>query len=441
LSVVKPTWERGLPRPRGEPGKPAQRYRLPMRARAAEEPASDQALVGVDQIRDARARLAGVLRATPVDRSDSLTALAGRPVVLKPEYLQRTGSFKIRGAYNRISRLPPGVPVVAASAGNHAQGVALAARLTGRKATIFMPVNAPLPKVEATLGYGAEVQVEQEAVDDCIAVAQRFAAERGAVFVPPFDDPLIIAGQGTIGLELAEEAPEAEVVVVPVGGGGLIAGIAAALAAVRPQVRVLGVEAAGAASMRASLDAGGCVRLDRLQTMADGIALKSPSPRTLAHVQAHVEDVVTVGEEETSQALLLLLERAKAVVEPSGGVALAALLGGRVPGSGPVALVLSGGNIDPMLLTRVIDHGLSAAGRYVALRVVLADRPGTLARLTGEVGRLGLNVLSVEQHREGLDLAVDEVEVRLTLETRNAIHRDQIVADLEAFGYRVEPIR
>jgi threonine dehydratase len=379
-------------------------------------PVVEQRLVTVDEIRSARERVAGVIRATPVDRSETLSGLAGRPVILKPEQRQRTGSFKIRGAYNRISRLPPGTPVVAASAGNHAQGVALAARLTGHPATILMPVNAPLPKVEATRNYGATVRLEGQAVDDCIAIAKTLGEAEGAVFVPPFDDPLIVAGQGTIGLELAEEAPDAEAVAVPVGGGGLISGIAAALAAVRPGVRVIGVEAAGAPAMRASLDAGHCVRLHRMTTMADGIALKSPSPLTLAHVQAYVEDVVTVGEEEISQALLLLLERAKAVVEPSG-------------------------NIDPLLLTKVIDHGLSSAGRYVALRVVVDDRPGTLATLTAEVARLGLNVLSVEHHRSGLDLDLDKVEIRLTLETRNSIHHGEIVADLERLGYEVQPIR
>jgi threonine dehydratase len=304
-----------------------------------------------------------------------------------------------------------------------------------------MPVNAPLPKVEATRNYGATVRLEGQAVDDCITTAKGLGEDEGAVFVPPFDDPLIVAGQGTIGLEMAEEAPEAEAVVVPVGGGGLIAGIAAALAAVRPQVRVIGVEAAGAPAMRASLDAGHCVRLHRMTTMADGIALKSPSPLTLAHVQAYVEDVVTVGEEEISQALLLLLERAKAVVEPSGAVALAAVLAGKVGGSGPVVALLSGGNIDPLLLTKVIDHGLSSAGRYVALRVVVDDRPGQLATLTAEVARLGLNVLSVEHHRSGLDLDIDKVEIRLTLETRNSIHHGEIVADLERLGYEVQPVR
>jgi threonine dehydratase len=414
-----------------------------METRAAEHPSvgGDQRLVTLEDIRSARERVAGVLRATPVDRSETLSALAGRPVVLKPEHRQRTGSFKIRGAYNRISRLDPGTPVVAGSAGNHAQGVALAARLTGHPATIFMPVNAPLPKVEATRNYGATVRMDGQAVDDCIAKARSFGEAEGAVFVPPFDDPLIIAGQGTIGLELAEEAPEAGTVVVPVGGGGLISGIAAALAAVRPEVRVVGVQAAGAASMLTSLEAGRCVRLDRLTTMADGIALKSPSPLTLAHVQAYVQDVIMVGEEEISQALLLLLERAKAVVEPSGATALAAVLSGKVGGSGPVVALLSGGNVDPLLLTKVIDHGLSAAGRYVALRVVVEDTPGNLAALTAEVARLGLNVLSVEHHRSGLDLDLDKVEIRLTLETRNTIHSGEIVADLERRGYQVEPIR
>ncbi|HZD02319.1 MAG TPA: threonine ammonia-lyase [Actinomycetes bacterium] len=409
-------------------------------------PEHDQAsrgpvLVTVDDARAARERIAGVLRPTPVSSSDTLSRLVGRSILLKPEHLQRTGSFKIRGAYNRISRLEPGTEVVAASAGNHAQGVALAATLTGHRATIFMPSSAPLPKVDATTAYGATVKLGGEAVDDCIATAKRFAAERGAVFVPPFDDPLIIAGQGTIGLELADEVPEAETVVVPVGGGGLISGIAASLAELRPGVRVVGVEADGAACMRAAVDAGHCVSLESVSTMADGIAMKSPSQLTLAHVLAHVHDLLTVTEEEISQALLLLLERAKAVVEPAGAAALAAVLSGKVPGTGPVVALLSGGNVDPLLLIKVIDHGLSAAGRYVVLRLILDDRPGALAALTAEVARLGLNVLSVEHHRSGLDLAVEQVEVRLTLETRNTIHSDEVVASLRGLGYKVEPVQ
>jgi threonine dehydratase len=414
-----------------------------MATRASEhrEPTADPVLVTVADVRAARERIAGVLRPTPTGVSDTLSRLLGRPILLKPEHLQRTGSFKIRGAYNRISRLEPGTRVVAASAGNHAQGVALAATLTGHEAVIFMPASAPLPKVDATTDYGATVRPGGETVDDSILAAKRFAAEHGAVFVPPFDDPLIIAGQGTIGLELLEEAPEVETVVVSVGGGGLISGISATLASLRPDVRVIGVEPVGAACMGASLQAGHCVQLERVVTMADGIALKSPSPLTLAHVRAYVHELVTVTEEEISQALLLLLERAKAVVEPAGAATLAAIIAGKVPGSGPVAAVLSGGNIDPLLLIKVIDHGLSAAGRYVVLRVILVDRPGALASLTADLARLGLNVLEVEHHRSGLVLDMEQVEVRLTLETRNRIHSDEVVADLKRRGYTVEPIR
>lgn len=398
-------------------------------------------MLSLDQIRDARARLRGVIRATPVESSGALSRLAGRPVLLKPEFRQRTGSFKIRGAYNLVSRLPPGQPVVAASAGNHAQGVALAASLTGRRAVIFMPTGAALPKVEATRGYGAEVRFTGHSVDDAIAAAREFADESGAAFVPPFDDPRIVAGQGTIGLELAEEAPEAEAVVVPVGGGGLVSGIAAALRFTRPGVRVVGVEAEGAASMVASLRAGHCVALEAVHTMADGIALKQPCALTLAHVRAFVDEVVTVSEEEISRALLLLLERSKAVVEPAGAVGLAAILAGRVPGSGPAVAVLSGGNVDPLLLIKLIEHGLSAAGRYLVVRVVVEDRPGSLAALTETLAEHELNILAVEHHRAGLDLRLDEVEVVVTLETRDPAHRDEVVGWLARRGYRVSLVR
>jgi threonine dehydratase len=368
----------------------------------------------------------------------SLSRLAGRPIALKPEYRQRTGSFKIRGATNFVSQLAAGTEVVAASAGNHAQGVALAATERRLPATIFMPRSAALPKIRATKDYGATVQLVGDSVDDAIVAARGYAAERQAVFVPPFDDRLVIAGQGTIGLELAEEAPEAEVVVVPVGGGGLISGIATALAACHPRRHVIGVQAAGAACMQASLQAGRCVTLDSATTMADGIAIKRPSPLTLAHVEAYVDEIVTVEEDDTSRAILLLLERAKAVVEPAGAVALAALLSGKVGGDGLAVAVLSGGNVDPLLLLKLIDHGLSAAGRYLVLRILLDDRPGALARLTAAVAAKGLNILAVEHHRAGLLLGMDEVEVVLTLETRDPDHRGEVVDDLEASGYRVE---
>ena len=398
-------------------------------------------LVTLAEVEAARGVVAPVIRATYTDRSDNISKLCGRPILLKGEHQQRTGSFKIRGAYNHISRLTgSGVEVVAASAGNHAQGVALAATLCELRSTIFMPEAAPLPKVQATRAYGADIRFVSGAVDDCLSDAKAYASETGAHFVPPFDDPLVIAGQGTIGLELVEQAPDAEVVVVPVGGGGLVSGIALALAAIRPDVRVVGVEAEGAASMVAALQLGRPTKLATVATMADGIALKSPSALTLAHVQAFVDDVVTVTEEEIGRALIFLLERAKAVVEPAGAVSLAALLAGKIAGSGPAVAVLSGGNVDPLLLTKLIEHGLSAAGRYLRLRLVVPDRPGSLAIVTRTVADLGLSVQEVDHNRAGAHVAINEVEVLLTLETRDPEHRDEAVEALRAHGFTVDVV-
>jgi threonine dehydratase len=308
-----------------------------------------------------------------------------------------------------------------------------------------MPVNAPLPKVEATRAYGATVRLEGTVVDECNAGARQYAEDNGATFVPPFDDPLIIAGQGTVGLEINEEIGEdpadLQVVAVPVGGGGLIAGVATALAHTRHGTKVIGVEAEGADAVRRSVEAGRVVSVERPDTMADGIAVRAPSELTLAHIRAYVDEIVTVTEEEISRAILLLLERAKAVVEPAGAVALAAVLAGKIPGQGPAVALLSGGNVDPLLLIKLIDHGLSAAGRYLLLRIVLDDRPGALAGLTEAVAAMGLNVLEVEHHRSGVKLGVDEVEVLLTLETRDPDHRHQVVTDLKDRGYRVELVR
>jgi threonine dehydratase len=402
-------------------------------------------LVTLEEIQAARRRVAAVVRPTPVVSSDSLSRLAGRPVLLKPEYRQRTGSFKIRGAYNRISQLLPGQEVVAASAGNHAQGVALAASLTERRSTIFMPKGAALPKVEATRDYGAEVRLEAETVDECLGLAQEFAATTGAVFVPPFDDRDVIAGQGTLGLELAEESPEAEVIVVPVGGGGLIAGIGAAVSqgggfASGRRPRVVGVEAEGAPTVTAALAADCPVILPAVATMADGIAIACCSALTLAHAQAFVDEMVTVDEEQISRAILLLAERAKAVVEPAGAASLAAVMAGKVAGDGPVVALLSGGNVDPLLFTKLIEHGLTAAGRYLSLRAVIPDRVGALAALTAELARLKVNVLDVEHHRSGRDLALAEVEVQVTVETRDAAHHREVLDALKAAGFHVETL-
>jgi len=362
---------------------------------------------------EAAARVSAVVRATPVHPAHAISRVVGRPVYLKPEHRQRTGSFKVRGAYNRISRLDPATTsgVVAASAGNHAQGVALAATRSGIPSTIFMPASVSLPKLQATQDYGAAVELVSGGVDDAIAAALDHAAATGAVWVPPFDDPLIVAGQGTIGLELLDEAPEGATVVVPVGGGGLVTGIGVALHG--SDRTVVGVRP-----------------VDRLATMADGVAVRD--------CLAVDHEVVTVTEEDISRALLLLLERAKAVVEPAGALGLAALLAGAVPGDGPAVCVLSGGNVDPMLLQRLVDHGLTAAGRYLVLHVVLADRPGQLAALSKTIAELRANVLSIEHHREGVGLALGDAQVRLTLEARDRTHGDELVDALRKAGFHVD---
>lgn len=401
-------------------------------------------LVTLADIEAAAKLLEGVVRRTPTQLSAALTHISGRTVLIKPEFFQRTGSFKIRGAFNCICCLAkqnPTVEIVAASAGNHAQGVALAASLCGLRSTVFMPTGASLPKVEATEGYGAQVRFHGSTTDDAIAAAREYASSTGGAYVHPFDNPLVLAGQGTVGLEIADEAPEAAQVVVPVGGGGLISGVGVALRGLANQAEIIGVEAAGAAGMRAALNAGGPVDLPTIETMADGIALRRASVLTFEHVQAYVDRVITVDEEQISRAVLLLLERCKWVVEPAGAVPLAALMSGAVPGTGPVVLVLSGGNVDPLLLTRLIEHGLTAAGRYLMVRVVLADKPGSLATLTKALGDLGLNLLTVEHRRSGAPVGVREVEVTITMETRDPKHRDQVVPALRHLGFAAEAYR
>lgn len=385
----------------------------------------------------AREVLAPVLRPTTATFSHSLSGRLGAEVWLKPEFRQRTGSFKIRGAYLMQSRLGPGVQVVAASAGNHAQGVALAASLLGQHARIFMPANASLPKVQATRAYGAEVILGGDTVDDCLAAAAADAEATGATFVPPFDHPDIVCGQSTLGAELVDEVPGLACVVVAIGGGGLCGGIAAAVKARRPEVRMIGVAAEGAASIVASLAAGRPVEVEP-HTLADGIALRAPSSLTLDLIARHVDEVVAVPDEDISAAMLLLAERAKAVVEPAGAAPLAALLAGVELAAGPVAVVLGGGNVDPLLFTKLVHHGLSVAGRYLVIDVQVDDRPGSLARLTAALAELGLNVLDVEHHRAGMRLPVGAVEVQVTVETRDHAHRAEVLSALSARGFRVE---
>ncbi len=401
---------------------------------------SDVVQVSVEDIEQAAKLIEGVAVRTPMEEARWLSQLTGHPVLLKCENLQRTGSFKIRGAYNRMSHLSEeerARGVVAASAGNHAQGVALAAQFLGIKATIFMPDGAPIIKEKATRGYGADVVFHGRYLEDSLAAARAFEKETGAVLIHPFDNPLIVAGQGTAGLEILEQAPEVETVVVPCGGGGVLAGIALAVKAKKPGVTVIGVQAEGAAAYPASLKAGQPVPLSSMTTMADGIAVGLPGEVTFAAVRDHVDEIVTVSEASLSRAVLATLERAKLVVEPAGAAAVAAILDDPDRFASPTVAVLSGGNIDPLLLGKVIQHGMAAGGRYLNLRLRIPDRPGGLATLLTEVGEAGANVIDVAHARISADLSLDEVEVHLQLETRGEPHAELVLARLRERGYQV----
>lgn len=396
--------------------------------------------VSAQDIEAARRLLHGVAVVTPVEHSRQLSAAVGGPVMLKCENLQRTGSFKIRGAYVRIARLTDAERargVVAASAGNHAQGVALAASLLGTTATVYMPEGAPLPKVAATRAYGAQVRLHGLRVDDALAEASRYAEESGKVLVHPFDHADVIAGQGTVGLEILEAVPDVATVVVPVGGGGLIAGMAVALKAARPDIRIVGVQSDGASSFAASLKSGRPEPLASMATIADGIAVARPGTLTLDLVGAFVDEIRTVSDESLSRALLMCLERAKLVVEPAGVAAVAAIADDPSAFEAPVVAVLSGGNVDPLLLLRVIRHGLALAGRYVSFRLRMPDRPGELAGVLLALAACGANVLEVQHVRTGRRLHLDEVEVELRLETNGLEHSAEVVAHLEAAGCSV----
>lgn len=397
--------------------------------------------ITLEDLLAARELLGDVASVTPVEQSRWLSETVGAPVLLKCENLQRSGSFKIRGAYVRIARLSAddrARGVVAASAGNHAQGVALAASLLGAESTVFMPEGAPIPKEKATRAYGAEVRFAGGTVESALQAAVDFAESTGAILIHPFDHVDVVAGQGTLGLELIEQIPELATVVVPVGGGGLAAGTACALHAVRPDVRVIGVQAERAAAYPESLRQGQPVTVEGRATMADGIAIARPGAVPFAAISRHVDQVLTVSEDSLSQALLLLLERAKLLVEPAGAAAVAALLEHRatiVDGRGPIVAILSGGNIDPLLLMQVIRHGMASAGRYLSFRVRIPDRPGELMRLLTELAQMQVNVLDVVHERTAAALHVDEVEVALQVETRGENHRVVIESHLCEQGY------
>jgi threonine dehydratase len=398
----------------------------------------DAKLVTLPEIEAAQELLHDVAHRTPMEGSRWLSDRVGGPAYLKCENLQRTGSFKIRGGYVRISRLPEeqrAKGVVAASAGNHAQGVALAASLLGAKSTVFMPEGAPIPKIEATKAYGAQIILGGASLDEAIVTAREHCERTGSTFIHPFDHPDLIAGQGTAGIEIVEQVPDVRTVVVSTGGGGLTSGIAAAVKAKVPGARIVGAQAEGAAAFPPSLSAGHPLALDRMSTIADGIAVGMPSELTYAHIRALVDDVVTVSDEAMSRALVMCLERAKQVVEPAGAAAVAAVMEHPDAYEPPVVVVLSGGNIDPLLLLRVMRHGLIAAGRFLAFRARISDRPGGLVGLLTELAESGASVLDVAHVRTGPALHLDEVEVAVQVETKGQEHCDDVLQRLRRKGY------
>ncbi|WP_096393877.1 threonine ammonia-lyase [Halorubrum trapanicum] len=394
-------------------------------------------------IREARERVSGVARHTPLERSRSFSEMSGADLHLKLENFQRTGAFKIRGAMNRIETLSEAereAGVVTASAGNHAQGVALAASRAGVDATVVMPKFAPVSKVKATRGYGASVRLEGVDYDEAQAYAHRLEREEGRTYVHAFDDPVVMAGQGTLGLEIVDDCPDLDTVVVPIGGGGLISGVAVAIKEQLPDVRVVGVQAEGAASAAKSLEAGEVTEIDSVDTIADGIATRSVGEETLEVMEEYVDEVVTVDDREIALALTLLLERAKTLVEGAGAVALAAVLSDafEYDDGETVVAALCGGNIDLNRLGTVIRRGLVQMGRYLKITIDLKDRPGELERVSSIVARTGANVYAVHHDRTSRDVAVNAAELELELETDDAEHAADIVDALEAEGYEVE---
>ncbi|UAJ78272.1 threonine ammonia-lyase [Leifsonia sp. ZF2019] len=397
---------------------------------------------GLDEIEAARAIVSRIAQPTPMESSRYLADVLGAPVLLKCENLQRTGSYKIRGAYNRLSKLTAeerARGVVAASAGNHAQGVAFAARELGIHATIFMPVGVAIPKFQATRAYGADVVLSGSIVDETLRAAADFAAETGAVLIPPFDHPDVVAGQGTLGLEILDEAPDVETIVVPIGGGGLISGVASAVKQRAHRdgrtIRVIGVQAANAAAYPVSLAAGEPTEISTVPTIADGIAVSKPGLLNFEIIRDAVDEVVTVTEDDIARAMLVLLERAKLVVEPAGAAAVAAILADKVPASGATVAILSGGNIDPLLMQRVISHGLAASDRYLKLSIMMPDRPGQLARIAEILAGVNANVVEVLHTRHGRGLQISQVELDVSVETRGTEHRQQVIEALRTAGY------
>ena len=387
---------------------------------------------------------------TPTLHSNFLSDLVGQEVFLKCENLQRTGAYKVRGAFNRMSKLTAAEKkqgVIAASAGNHSQGVALAAKKLGIKATVHMPIGASLPKVEATRNYGAKVVQSGATFAECLKASQEEAKESGAIFIPPFDHMDVVVGQGTVGLEIMQQHPDTSTIVVAIGGGGLAAGVAVsaklAAAAMGRKIRVIGVQSEHSAAYLASLRVGKVTEIKTTPTIADGIAVSKPGRIPFELIRKHIDKVVTVSENDIAKAILVLLERSKQVVEPAGAVAVAALMSGKAKAKGKTVAILSGGNMDPLLLQRVIRHGLSTADRYTNFSVMLPDRPGQLALTAEVIASAHANVIEVLHTRHGNGLQISEVELNLSVETSGHKHRMAVVDALEKAGLRpkLQPAR
>jgi len=398
-------------------------------------------VISLDRIRQAYGPLKPVVRRTPLLTSKTLDDLAGGPVQFKAENLQKTGSFKIRGAYTALSRLPEAdraKGVVTASAGNHAQGIALAAQLTGLQARVFMPVGASIAKVLATRGYGAEVTLAGDSFDGAVAAAVAFSKQTGAAFISAFDHDDIIAGQGSVALELLEDLPDLDTVLIPVGGGGLISGMAIALKESRPSIRVIGVQAEGCSAAADSWRSGSLVECVQAKTIADGIAVKKPSPRTLEYLSKYVDEMVTVADEDIATTIVTLLERMKILVEGAGAAALTALLARKAAPKGRTAVVLSGGNIDIKLIEGLIERTMLRSGRYLRLFTAVDDRPGGLAGLLKSVAEARGNVIEVIHNRTSALVPIGQTGVEILIETRDAAHLEELVGRLKAAGYPVQ---
>ncbi|MEV8143412.1 threonine ammonia-lyase [Specibacter sp. NPDC078709] len=399
--------------------------------------------VTLADIEHARELLQEIIALTPIESSRALGRMTDSEVFFKCENLQRAGSFKVRGAYVRMAKLTAeerARGVVAASAGNHAQGVAVAAKALGIKARIYMPVGVALPKLAATRGHGAEVVLHGYNVDESLAEAERYANETGAVFVHPFNNVDIVAGQGTIGLEILDQVPNVDTIIMGVGGGGLLAGVAVAVKArakeLGREIRVIGVQAENAAAYPPSLAADALVPLKRVSTMADGIAVGRPGQLPFSIIRELVDDVVTVSEDSLARALIFLLERSKMVVEPAGAVGVAALMEGKIENPGTTVVVLSGGNIDPMLMLKVIQRGLAAAGRFMTVRMMLNDRPGSLATISRIIAENDANVTGVDHTRVGGSISMGDVSITVNLETKGHEHCELVLTALRAEGFQ-----